>query len=186
MSAGLAGRRARGLPRHAFGTAFAHAGIGVTLLGLAATGWGIEKVTVLKPGDKVEIGPYELAFEGILPRNGPNYTELVGRTAILSKEGAIVAEIEPAARFYPVRGMNRAEAGIATLGLGQVYVSIADPTPDGAVNARIFWKPLVGLIWLGALVMAFAGFLSLSDRSFRMGIARRARRADSPRPQLAE
>jgi cytochrome c-type biogenesis protein CcmF len=185
ISAGLVSQRARGLPRHAFGTAFAHAGIGVTLLGLAATGWGTEKITALKPGERVEIGPYELTFESIVPRNGPNYSELVGRTVIRAK-GAVVATIEPATRFYPARGMNRSEAGIATLDLGQVYMSIADVAPNGVVNARIFWKPLVALIWIGALVMAFGGCLSLSDRSFRVGIARRARKAQTPSPQPAE
>jgi len=157
----------------------------VTLLGLAATGWGTEKITALKPGERVEIGPYELTFESIVPRNGPNYSELVGRTVIRAK-GAVVATIEPATRFYPARGMNRSEAGIATLGLGQVYMSIADVVPNGVVNARIFWKPLVALIWIGALVMAFGGCLSLSDRSFRVGIARRARKAHTPSPQPAE
>ena len=135
LPAAIASQRARGLPRHAFGTAFAHAGLGVTLLGLAATGWGAEKITSLKPGDKVDIGPYELTFESVVPRNGPNYSELVGRTIIRAK-GAVVATIEPATRFYPARGMTRAEAGIATLGFGQVYMSIADVAPNGAVNAR--------------------------------------------------
>ncbi len=46
--------------------------------------------------------------------------------------------------------MATTQAGIATLRLGQVYVSIADPAADGAVPARLYWKPLVTLIWLGA------------------------------------
>jgi cytochrome c-type biogenesis protein CcmF len=157
----------------------------VTLLGLAATGWGAEKITALKPGEAVEIGPYELTFESVVSRNGPNYSELAGRTVIRSK-GAVVVTIDPATRFYPVRGMNRSQAGIATLGFGQVYMSIADVAANGAVNARIFWKPLVALIWIGALIMAFGGCLSLSDLSFRVGIARRARKAQVPRPQPAE
>jgi cytochrome c-type biogenesis protein CcmF len=185
VSADTVSQRARGLPRHAFGTAFAHAGLGVTLLGLAATGWGAEKITALKPGETVAIGPYELTFESVVPRNGPNYSELAGHTLIRSN-GALVATIEPATRFYPARRMNRSEAGIVTLGLGQVYMSIADVAANGAVNARIFWKPLVALIWIGALVMAFGGCLSLSDLSFRVGIARRARKAQAPRPQPAE
>jgi cytochrome c-type biogenesis protein CcmF len=185
VSADMVSQRARGLPRHAFGTAFAHAGLGVTLLGLAATGWGAEKITALKPGEMVEIGPYELTFESVVPRNGPNYSELAGHTLIRSI-GALVATIEPATRFYPTRRMTRSEAGIATLGLGQVYMSIADVAANGTVNARIFWKPLVALIWIGALVMAFGGCLSLSDRSFRVGIARRVRKAQAPRPQPAE
>ena len=116
VSTDMVSQRARGLPRHAFGTAFAHAGLGVTLLGLAATGWGAEKITALKPGDAIEIGPYELTFESVVPRNGPNYSELAGRTLIRSK-GAVVATIEPATRFYPARSMNRSEAGIVTLAL---------------------------------------------------------------------
>jgi cytochrome c-type biogenesis protein CcmF len=178
-------QRILGLPRHAFGTAFAHAGIGVTLLGLAATGWGNEKITTLRAGDKVEIGPYQLIFESVTPRNGPNYSELVGRTVIRSN-GALIATIEPSSRFYPVRDMSRSEAGIATIGLGQVYMSIAEVAENGAVSARIFWRPLVSLIWFGALIMAFGGCLSLSDRSFRFGIARRARKASLARPQPAE
>jgi cytochrome c-type biogenesis protein CcmF len=185
LTAQLVASRTRGIPRHAFGTAFAHAGLGVTLLGLAATGWGVEKITTLHPGDQIDIGPYQLIFESVVSRKGPNYSELIGRTAIRS-QGVPVATIEPAARFYPTRGMNRAEAGIATLGLGQVYMSIADVTESEEVNARIFWKPLVALIWIGALIMAFGGCLSLSDRSFRIGVARRARKAAAPCPQLAE
>src|ERR1700730_13809134 len=114
VTADTVSQRARGLPRHAFGTAFAHAGLGVTLLGLAATGWGAERITALKPGEVVEIGPYEPTFESVVPRNGPNYSELAGHTLIRSN-GALVATIEPATRFYPARRMNRSEAGIATI-----------------------------------------------------------------------
>jgi cytochrome c-type biogenesis protein CcmF len=184
-SLGAAGHRALGAPRQAFGTAFAHAGIGVTLLGLAATGWGAERILALAPGGAVEIGPYQLTLESVTPRRGPNYSELVGRTIVRSG-GAVQAIIEPSTRSYPTRRMTRSEAGIATLGLGQVYMSVADVGADGKVNARIFWKPLVALIWIGALIMAFGGVLSLSDRSFRIGIARRARKIATASAQPAE
>jgi cytochrome c-type biogenesis protein CcmF len=73
--------------------------------------------------------------------------------------------------------METTEAGIATLNLGQVYISIADPAADGTIPARIYWKPLVTLIWLGALLMAFAGALSLTDRRLRIGAPARAKSA---------
>jgi cytochrome c-type biogenesis protein CcmF len=180
-----AGHRLRGLPRQAFGSAFAHAGIGVTLLGLAATGWGAERITAMKPGDLVEIGPYQVTLEGVSSRPGPNYSEVFGR-ATISAGGVAKAAIEPATRTYPSRKMNRSEAGIATLGLGQVYMSIADVTPDGKLSARIYWKPLVAFIWIGALIMAFGGALSLSDTRFRVGIARRARKSATAPPLPAE
>jgi cytochrome c-type biogenesis protein CcmF len=180
-----AGHRLLGLPRQAFGSAFAHAGIGVTLLGLAATGWGAERITVMRPGDSVEIGPYQVALESVASRAGPNYSEVFGRTTI-SSGGVVKAVIEPATRSYPSRKMNRSEAGIATLGLGQVYVSIADVGPDGKLNARLYWKPLVAFIWIGALIMAFGGALSLSDTRFRVGVGRRARKPSAATPLPAE
>jgi cytochrome c-type biogenesis protein CcmF len=85
-----------------------------------------------------------------------------------------VAKIEPAKRFYQARKMQRSEAGIVTLGLGQIYAAIGDSHEDGTIDARLYWKPFVTLIWIGALVMAFGGGLSLADRRLRIGVARRA------------
>jgi cytochrome c-type biogenesis protein CcmF len=188
FAGGLANAWARGtgLPRSAHGTAIAHAGIGVTLLGLAAAGWGQETILAMKPGDTTSVGPYAVHLEAITPANGPNYTAAVARTTI-SRGGVAIATIDPATRFYPTRKMSRAEAGIATIGLGQLYMSIGAPTVKGdAVDVRLYWKPLVTLIWIGALIMGFGGALSLSDRRLRFGVASRARRAVGPMPRPAE
>lgn len=166
-------RRAAGLPRSAWGTAFAHAGLGVTLFGLAATGWGVERIIAVHPGDVINLGPYQLAFETITARPGPNYNEDVAHVVIRSG-GAPVATSEPSRRFFTTQQTPTTEAGITTLGFGQVYVSFADKNPDGSFNARLYWKPFVAFIWLGALIMGFGGALSLSDRRLRIGIARRA------------
>ena len=170
--------RGLGLPRSAYGSAIAHAGLGVTLLGLAASGWGQEHILSMKPGETATIGPFQATLESIAAENGPNYTAQVGRTTI-RRGGSVVATVEPQARFYPVRKMARAEAGIVTLGFGQFYESIAAPTGNGAIDVKLFWKPLVTLIWIGALIMGFGGALSLSDRRLRFGIASRARKTRS-------
>ena len=185
LSLSGAWRRATGLPRSAWGAAFAHAGLAVTLLGLAATGWGVDRILTVRPGETVNLGPYEVSVIGLIPRQGPNYTAQVAPTIIRSG-GVAIAKIEPASRFYPSRRMSRAEAGIATLGFGQVYMSIGGASPDGAIDARLYWKPLVSLIWLGALIMGFGGVLSLSDRRFRIGVARPARVSPMPGAQPAE
>ena len=74
-----------------------------------------------------------------------------------------------AKRFYTARQMPTTEAGILTLGLSQLYVSLGDATADGGIVVRIWWKPLVTLIWLGGLVMMVAGAISLTDRRLRVG-----------------
>ncbi len=182
VTLGVAISRAMGLPRSAWGTAFAHAGIGVTLFGLAATGWGVELVQTIKPGDQIALGPYQLVVGEIVKRPGPNFEATVAPMEIRSG-GSLVATIDPAKRFYPARQMPTTEAGIATLGFGQVYVSLSEQNPDGSLDARLYWKPYVAMIWIGALLMALGGGLSLSDRRLRIGVARRAR---SPAAQPAE
>ena len=164
--------RLRGVPLSAWGTSIAHAGMGLTLLGLAATGWGVETIVEMKPQQSYDVGPYQLSITAITPRNGPNYSEIYAEMEV-RKNGATLAHIEPAKRFYQARKMARSEAGIVTHGLGQIYAAIGDSHPDGAIDARLYYKPLVTLIWIGALVMAFGGTCSLADRRLRIGVARR-------------
>ncbi|MEA2833091.1 MAG: cytochrome c-type biosis protein CcmF [Methylobacteriaceae bacterium] len=178
--------RALGLPRSAWATSIAHAGMGLTIFGLASTGWGVEEIVRMQPGRAVAVGPYEVTVSSVAPGKGPNFEETVAHTLVRSG-GVVVAQIDPAQRFYPVRQMSRAEAGIATLGLGQVYMSIAEVNSDGSVDARLYWKPFVILIWLGALFMAAGGLLSLSDRRIGFAFVARARRGPAPvAPQAAE
>ena len=165
--------RAIGLPRSAWGTAIAHAGVGLTLFGLAATGWGVERIVSAKINEPIAVGPYEVVVTDIAPRDGSNYKDLVSHTQI-REGGRVVAEMDPSRRSFTTRTMVRTEAGIVTLGLGQVYMNIADVRVDGAIDLRLYWKPYVALIWLGALVMSLGGLLSMADRRLRIGIAKRA------------
>jgi cytochrome c-type biogenesis protein CcmF len=170
--------RAFGLPLSAWGAAIAHIGVGLTLLGLAMTGFGAETIAAMKIGEPRMVGPYEIVFESLQPRVGPNYRDLVAKAAIRSG-GTVVGEVESEKRFFPARQMSTTQAGIVTLDLGQIYISIGDET-DGAIAARLYWKPLVTLIWIGACVMAFGGMLSLADRRLRVGAPARARAAIVP------
>ena len=167
--------RAAGLPRSAWGTAIAHAGVGMTMFGLAAVFWGTEHIVTVRPGQAIQVGPYEAVVRSIEPREGSNFREIVVHTQI-RENGRVIAEIDPSRRSFTTRTMIRTEAGIETIGLGQIYMNIADVRPDGSIDLRLYWKPYVALIWLGALVMSLGGLVSLSDRRLRIGIAKRASR----------
>jgi cytochrome c-type biogenesis protein CcmF len=173
-----------GLPLSAWGASLAHAGMGLTLLGLAATGWGVESILTMSAGTFYDVGPYKIGIEEMSARQGPNYAETYAVMAVRAN-GAVVARIEPAKRFYPARKSARTEAGIVTLGLGQVYAALGEAHGDGTIDARLYYKPLVTLIWIGALVMALGGACSLADRRLRIGVARRASAAGAM-PEAAE
>ncbi len=175
-------RRARGLPRSAYGGTLAHAGIGLMVLGIVATSaWQSERVVAMKPGDSTEIAGYALAFRGVAPAQGPNYREQVGVLAV-TRAGAVVAELNPSKRLYDAPRQATTEAGIHAAWGGDLYVVLGDELKDGSGwVVRLYFNPLVRLIWLGAIVMALGGALSLSDRRLRIGAPRRARRG-APTP----
>jgi cytochrome c-type biogenesis protein CcmF len=174
---GDAWRRARGMPRSVHGTALAHVGIGLTLIGIvASSAWQSERILAMKVGDRAEIAGYELQFGGVKPRRGPNYDEDYARIAV-TRGGAAVAELEPAKRLYDAPRSPTTEAAIHVSWLGDLYVVLGDELSGGGYAMRIYFNPLVRLIWLGALAMAIGGVFSLSDRRLRIGVPRRARRA---------
>ncbi|HUD88506.1 MAG TPA: heme lyase CcmF/NrfE family subunit [Xanthobacteraceae bacterium] len=169
-------QRAIGLPRSAWGTAFAHFGIGVTLLGIVAvTAWGSERIAAIKVGDTLDISHYRLTFDGVFNRGGPNYHDVVGHFTVRRASGELIGALEPSRRTFPARNMATTEAALMSRGFSQIYVSLGDPNPDGTVPVRLFFKPQVLMIWFGAIIMFFGGALSLSDRRLRVGAPRPAK-----------
>jgi cytochrome c-type biogenesis protein CcmF len=175
-------RRLIGLPRSAFGTAIAHFGLGVTVLGIvSASTFGTETVVEMKQGASVEAGGYSLTFDGMRQAVGPNYTEERGHFTV-ARGGVMVSDVWSSKRLYTARRMPTTEAGILTFGLSQLYVSLGDAMDGGGIVVRIWWKPFILCIWGGGLVMMFGGAVSLSDRRLRVGAP--SRRAKAARPVL--
>ncbi|PPJ47229.1 heme lyase CcmF/NrfE family subunit [Rhizobium sp. KAs_5_22] len=180
LATGLALRRLNGLPRSAIGTALAHFGLGVTVLGIVAvTTFETETVVEMKPGMTVEAGAYSITFDGMKSAVGPNFTEDRGHFTI-RKAGADLGDVWSSKRLYTARRMPTTEAGIRTFGVSQLYVSLGDMMDGGGIVVRIWWKPYILCIWYGALIMMVAGFVSLSDRRLRVGVPKRHARTAAP------
>ncbi|WP_269932247.1 heme lyase CcmF/NrfE family subunit [Aminobacter sp. HY435] len=183
----IALRRFIGLPRSVFGTALAHLGLGLTLAGIVGVvSFQSEAILVMKPGQVLQIGGHDLRFDGLRPVRGPNYTEDQGHFSLLGVAGQPIGELFSSKRFYPVRQMPTTEAGIRTMGFSQLYVSLGDETADGSVVVRVWWKPLVTLIWGGALVMMVGGFVSLLDRRLRVGAPTRRKTIEAKPVAVAQ
>ncbi|MHC9236875.1 heme lyase CcmF/NrfE family subunit [Pseudooceanicola sp. 502str34] len=165
--------RLRRLPRADWGKAVAHAGLGVTMMGIAGMlAWQLEDIRVVQEGDTYEVGAYALTLEGVERVQGPNYVSTMGHIRI-EKNGRTVGMLDPEKRFYPVARMPTTEAGIDNGFLRDIYVAIGDPQAGGGWAMRSYVKPLANWIWLGALLMAFGGALSLSDRRYRVAAGAR-------------
>ncbi len=173
-------RRARGLPRGAWGTTLAHAGLGIFVLGASfETAWRGEAAQALSLHGSQPLGAYTLTLAEVGTVEGPNYLAERGVVNVVDKAGRLVCRAEPERRFYPTGAQTTSEVSICPRVLDDIYVVMGERRAgEGGKPAwliRAYVNPWVRLIFLGPLLMAVGGAISLSDRRVRLGVGRRAR-----------
>ncbi len=164
---------ARAAPPAFYGLIVAHAGVGVMVAGIAgATFWSSEKIEALHSGESMRLGALELSLDAVGDVEGPNYDAQQGRFT-LRRGGAFVSTLVSERRFFAIREQTTTAAGIHTNLLENFYVALGEAGDDGAWTVRFYHHPLVPLVWIGALIMAAGGFVSLADRRLRIGAPQR-------------
>jgi len=162
----LAGRKLRRTPLSTWGMVVAHFGIAVALAGMAAsTTLTKELLTAVQPGERVQVGPWLIEFESVTPTAGPNWTAL--EAELRASRGDGVSVLKPQARYYTSPPTETTESAIKTVFSGQLYTVLGKPAEDGRWQLRLWWKPLVTLIWLGGALIALGGALALGGRAWR-------------------
>jgi cytochrome c-type biogenesis protein CcmF len=161
-------RRVARLPRADWGKFIAHAGLGVTIFGIAAlTAWQVEDIRVAKEGERFDVAGWEIELRGVERVQGPNYVSTQAEMAVW-RGGREVTVLRPEKRVYPVAGMPTTEAAIRNGFLRDIYLVIGDPQTGGGWAVRTYIKPFANWIWGGAILMALGGLVSLSDRRLRV------------------
>lgn len=169
VSLSVAFSRLVGLPRSTWGTAFAHFGVGLMVLGIVgATAFSDEKGISAVKGDTIEIAGFTLTHAGKRQEQGPNFVQDTLVVSV-SRGGVEELQLTPAKRFYTGHGTATTEASIKTYWFSQLYVSVGDTDDQGRTVLRAWWKSQVIFVWLGPILMALGGCLSLSDRRLRVG-----------------
>ncbi|KAA9009011.1 heme lyase CcmF/NrfE family subunit [Histidinibacterium aquaticum] len=159
------------LPRGDWGKTVAHAGLGVTIFGIAAMlAWQQEDIRVAQEGETYEVGAYEVTLNDVQEGRGPNYRTTMAEIEMM-RDGRQVALLYPEKRVYPVAAMPTTEAAIDNGVLRDLYVVIGDEQDNGGWAVRVYIKPFANWIWGGAILMALGGLISLSDRRLRIGVA---------------
>ena len=161
-------RRLIFLPRADYGKFFAHVGLGVTMFAIAAlTSWEKEDIRVVPIGSSWALGSYELKLENVIETRGPNYFSTMGIIQV-SKKGLAITTLRPEKLNYPIAQMPTTEAAIDYRISRDLYVVLGDKQSDKAWTVRTYLKPFTNWIWGGCALMAFGGFLSLTDRRLRI------------------
>jgi cytochrome c-type biogenesis protein CcmF len=168
------------LPRADWGKACAHAGLGVTIFAVAAmNAWKVEDIRVVQLGESFPLGSYTVLLKDVREVEGPNYLSTTGEM-VVSRNGAEVAVLYPEKRIYPVAAMPTTEAAIDYGLVRDLYLVLGDKQKDGGWAVRSYIEPFANWLWGGALLMAFGGLLSLSDRRYRVAAGARRLPAGVP------
>ena len=171
-------RRLVGLPRGSWGMTLAHIGLGVFTLGAVfETSWKVEAAEALSVGGRIDVGAYSISLETVGMVEGSNFMAERGK-AVVSRGGREVCVAEPERRFYPAGRQTTSEVALCNRGLDQVYIVLGERRAgEGGQPAwlvRAYFNPWVQLIFLGPLLMAIGGIVSLSDRRLRLAAGRKA------------
>ena len=181
-------RNLRRTPLPVWGMVVANFGVAVALAGMAAESAFIkERLVAAAPGETVRVADFSVAFEGVEPIAGPNYTAVRG-TLVASTPAGDRFVLHPAARTFPgLMGgapTETNEAALLTRPGGQLYAVLGQPVTgaDGAqrYQLRLWWKPLVWWIWLGGALIAIGAAMAMLGRAQLLAIwrARRARKRE--------
>ncbi|MEO7936113.1 MAG: cytochrome c-type biogenesis CcmF C-terminal domain-containing protein, partial [Dokdonella sp.] len=159
----------------------AHFGFAVFLCGVLVTeGTSIEKDVKLGNGETATLGAYTFRFEGVEHTEGPNFKADQG-TITVTKNDAVVAVMHPQKRQYSKNAQIQTESDIDPGLTRDLYVALGEPLGDGgAWSVRVYLKPFVRWIWLGAILMMLGGFVAASDRRFRVLVGDPKKTADKP------
>jgi len=173
-------RKRQTITTSAVASALGHAGLAVTLIGIAGTTlWRSEALEVLGPGESMYVGTYELRLDSVVGARGPNYDAARANITVLSG-GRAIAVMHPEKRLFPAEGQDTTETAIRTTIVSDLYLALGDRRDNTQWVVRAYVNPLAPFIWLGGLVMALGGFAALFGR------LRLPRTSPTAAPQPAE
>ncbi len=155
------------ISRSYWGMIVAHIGVAITVIGVIITSfYSIEKDIRIEPQQIVKVENLSIKFEKFDNFTFENYISSQA-TLKVSKNGRHLTTLKPEKRRYRVSGQLMTEAAIEPGFFGDLYISLAQPLNKGAWAIKVYYKPFVRWIWLGALIMALGGLLAVSDKRYR-------------------
>jgi cytochrome c-type biogenesis protein CcmF len=161
-------RRRLSLPGAVLGMTLAHLGLGIMTIGIGISQTArVERDVALSPGQQVELGGYAFRFEGTELVEGPNYEAVRARIAV-TRDGESQGVLLPERRAYFVQGQALAEAALGVRLRRDLLATLGEDLGGGAWSVRLQVRPLMMLIWIGAMLMTLGGIAAAADRRYRV------------------
>jgi cytochrome c-type biogenesis protein CcmF len=176
-----AASRLKGLQRSALGMTLAHLGMGIFVLGaVSEVAFRIEHTATMGLGETTQFAGKTVTLTAVNAQEGPNYYS--DRATLVIRDGTKTQTLEPERRFYPAARMPTTEVDIKSSIGGDLYAALGDPSEINgrmAWTVRLYWNPMIGFVFGGAMLMALGGLVSLTDRRLRVGAPQPARKKEA-------
>jgi len=159
----------RNSPAGYYGMLLGHLGIAVFIVGITLTSlYNQEKDLRMEPGDNYSVAGYNFLFNGVKTQPILNYESTRGDFTVTSEAGDFEVVLRPEKRIYRVQKMPMTEAAIDAGLTRDLFIALGEPLDNnGAWAVRIYYKPFIRWIWLGAIIMSLGGLFAASDRRYR-------------------
>ena len=168
------------IPSSFYGMHLAHLGMAVAVTGITLVkAYEVERDVRMGLNDTVAIGQYTFKLRDVTQVPGPNYKAMRGDFEV-TKNGSAVTTLQPEKRAYFSSTMPMTEAAIDSGALRDLYVSLGEEI-DGTAgeprswSVRVYYKPFIGWLWAGVLLMVAGGLLAAGDRRYRKKIQAQAK-----------
>jgi cytochrome c-type biogenesis protein CcmF len=142
----------------------AHFGFLVSLFGIVMTSaYSEERDVSLAANESVEVSSYQMKFMGVDQVQGPNYVSTKGHIIVTGSSGKPF-DLYPEKRHYYMQVKPMTEAAIDPQFHRDIYVALGEDLGAERWSLRVYHKPFIRLIWLGAIIMGFSCFYYLFSR----------------------
>ena len=162
------------LPRGFWGMQLAHLGMAIGVAGISVVAnYTSERDVRMEVDSYAEMAGYTFVFHGTKVTDGPNYRADTA-TLDVQRNGKTIATLHPEKRIYNASGMPMTEASIHPTIFRDLYVALGEPIDmNGRIwIVRLFYKPFINWLWLGAMFMLVGGLMAASDKRYRIALKR--------------
>ena len=151
--------------------------MGIFVIGaVSEVAFRVEHTATLGLGETTQFAGRTATLKSVQAGEGPNY--YADRAELVLTDGKRIVTLTPERRFYPAARMPTTEVDIKSSFGGDLYAALGDPSEVNGRTAwtvRLYWNPMIAFVFGGALLMAFGGVVSLTDRRLRVGAPQPAR-----------
>ena len=157
-----------------YGGYIIHIGIVILYIGIMGSkGYFLLETKSMTLGESMEVGKYKLTMIDAFEKEYGNYLRS-GVVFDVEKNGKRIGTMEPALHAYykskPDEEPTK-EPAIQHFGMNDLYLAVANVPHNvktgGVVNVQGYYNPLIGVVWIGVVVMVLGGIVAIAEKSER-------------------